>query len=86
MAGLYAFAPATYPAAVRTTGMGYAIGIGRLGAILAPLSAGVLLDGGWQAPALYYAYALPLLAALCAVLATGQRAAPPALSRLSSAH
>jgi benzoate transport len=86
MAGLYAFAPATYPAAVRTTGMGYAIGIGRLGAILAPLSAGVLLDGGWQAPALYYAYALPLLAAMCAVLATGQRAAPGATSRLSSAH
>lgn len=50
MAGLYAFAPVIYPAAVRTTGMGWAIGIGRIGAILAPLIAGMLLDRGWQPP------------------------------------
>jgi predicted MFS family arabinose efflux permease len=69
MAGLYAFAPVIYPASIRTTGMGWAIGIGRIGAILAPLIAGGLLDGGWAAPQLYYAYAVPLLAAAVAVLA-----------------
>ncbi|MEQ1728576.1 MAG: MFS transporter, partial [Vicinamibacterales bacterium] len=49
MVSLYAITPVLYPAAVRTTGMGWAIGIGRLGAILAPLLAGVLVDSGWQA-------------------------------------
>jgi MFS family permease len=73
MAGLYAFAPVIYPASIRTTGMGWAIGIGRIGAILAPLIAGALLDGGWAAPQLYYAYAVPLLAAAVAVLALSRQ-------------
>jgi benzoate transport len=68
MAGLYAFAPVIYPAVIRTTGMGWAIGVGRIGAILAPLTAGSLLDAGWAAPQLYYAYAAPLLVATAAVL------------------
>ncbi len=67
MVSLYAITPALYPAAVRTTGMGWAIGIGRLGAILAPLLAGVLVDGGWQAAHLYYLYAVPLAIAMLAV-------------------
>ena len=62
-----AITPALYPAAVRTTGMGWAIGVGRLGAILAPLLAGVLVDGGWQAGQLYYLYAIPLAVAMLAV-------------------
>jgi benzoate transport len=73
MAGLYAFAPVIYPAPIRTTGMGWAIGIGRIGAILAPLTAGALLDGGWSAPQLYYAYAVPLLAAMVSVLALSRQ-------------
>ena len=86
MAGLYAFAPVIYPAAVRTTGMGWAIGIGRIGAILAPLIAGMLLDSGWQAPKLYYAYALPLIAAMAAVLALRQSAARQSTGAVISAH
>lgn len=68
MAGLYAFAPIVYPARIRTTGMGCAIGIGRFGAILAPITAGVLLDRGWSPPNLYYAFAVPLLIAIGSVL------------------
>ncbi|AGU52758.1 aromatic acid/H+ symporter, MFS-type [Variovorax paradoxus B4] len=86
MAGLYAFAPVIYPAAVRTTGMGWAIGIGRIGAILAPLIAGMLLDGGWQPPHLYYAYALPPIAATAAVLALRRSAAAQPAGRVISAH
>jgi MFS family permease len=81
MAGLYSFAPIIYPAAVRTTGMGWAIGIGRMGAILAPLTAGVLLDSGWAPPQLYYVFAIPLLLAVVAVLAI--RAKAPAAGRAS---
>lgn len=86
MAGLYAFAPVIYPAAVRTTGMGWAIGIGRIGAILAPLIAGMLLDGGWQAPQLYYAYALPLLAAMVAVFALRRSATTLPPGTVIAAH
>jgi len=81
MAGLYAFAPIIYAASIRTTGMGWAIGIGRIGAILAPLTAGALLDGGWAAPHLYYAYAVPLLAAAVAVLALGRQSRDATQSR-----
>jgi benzoate transport len=76
MAGLYAFAPIIYPASVRTTGMGWSIGIGRIGAILAPLIAGVLLDNGWSPPNLYYVFAMPLIAAVITVLALRQTSAP----------
>jgi benzoate transport len=69
MVGLYAAAPLLYPAAIRTTGMGLAIGIGRIGAILAPLVAGVLVDGGWATPWLYVAFAVPLLLAVLSVQA-----------------
>lgn len=71
MAGLYGLVPATYPAQVRATGMGWAIGIGRIGAIVAPTMAGLLLDGGWQPASLYYVFALPLVVAALAVMATG---------------
>jgi benzoate transport len=86
MAGLYAFAPATYPAAVRTTGLGWAIGIGRIGAIAAPLAAGVLLDGGWQPASLYYAYALPLVAGALAVMAIGTGRAAQDPARTAAVH
>jgi benzoate transport len=86
MAGLYAFAPAIYAPAVRTTGMGWAIGVGRIGAIVAPLTAGVLLDGGWQPPQLYFAYAVPLIAAMVSVLALRRNALPAASGGAVAAH
>lgn len=67
MVGLYAATPALYPAAIRATGMGWAIGIGRLGAILAPIAAGLFVDRGWDAGQMYCAFALPLVAAMASV-------------------
>ncbi|WP_394843572.1 MFS transporter [Pendulispora brunnea] len=69
MVGLYSLTPALYPPSIRTTGMGWAIGIGRLGAILAPSTAGFLVEGGWKNSALYALYALPLLVAAALVMA-----------------
>lgn len=66
--GLYALTPQLYPATVRSTGLGWAIGVGRLGAILSPVVAGVLLDFGWQPLNLYAAFALVFILAI-AVLA-----------------
>jgi MFS family permease len=69
MAGLYALAPRIYPAAIRTTGMGWSIGIGRIGAILAPTIVGVLIDAGWKTADLYYVFSIPLIVAMLTVLA-----------------
>ncbi|MFI4944377.1 MAG: MFS transporter [Burkholderiales bacterium] len=67
MVGLYAAAPSLYPAAIRTTGMGWAIGMGRVGAILAPFCAGLLVDRGWDTIGLYAAFAVPVGLAVLAV-------------------
>lgn len=69
MAGLYSLAPILYPAAVRTFGLGLGIGIGRLGAVLAPVIAGFLVDGGWSNSDLYWAFTVPLVAAVLSTLA-----------------
>ncbi|CDO14973.1 TPA: 3-(3-hydroxy-phenyl)propionate transporter MhpT [Klebsiella pneumoniae] len=43
---LYALAPLFYPAAIRATGVGTAVAVGRLGAMSGPLLAGKMLDLG----------------------------------------
>ncbi len=43
---LYAFAPLCYPAEIRNTGVGATVSFGRLGTIVGPMLAGVLLGGG----------------------------------------
>src|SRR5699024_7971604 len=48
ISGLYTLNPSVYAAEIRSTGVGTAIGVGRIGAILAPTIAGILLDQGWD--------------------------------------
>ena len=69
MAGLYSLAPILYSAPMRATGMGWAIGIGRMGAILAPLVTGLLVDAGWTAKNLYVVFAVCLVGAVFTVRA-----------------
>ncbi|GAB2738154.1 MFS transporter [Amycolatopsis magusensis] len=57
VAGLYALTPVVYDSGVRATGVGTAISIGRIGAILSPTVAGALLDAGWTPRNLYLAFA-----------------------------
>ena len=85
MAGLYAVGPPLYPTAVRATGMGCAIGIGRLGAILAPLASGALLDRGWEARQLYGLFSGPFAIAAMAMLLVGSRSALTATVTVPSA-
>lgn len=68
VAGLYATSPLVYDASVRATGVGWGIGIGRIGAILSPLVAGHLIDANWHPNQLYLAYAVVFIAAACVVL------------------
>lgn len=61
VAGIYALTPTVYGPAVRTTGVGTGLAVGRAGAILAPALAGGLLDDGWTAQQLYIAAGVMLL-------------------------
>lgn len=68
VAGLYAIAPVVYGASVRVTGVGWGIGIGRIGAIISPLVAGALIDAAWPPAQLYMAYGLTFVAEAVIVL------------------
>jgi AAHS family 4-hydroxybenzoate transporter-like MFS transporter len=61
-----ALAAGFYPTSIRATGVGWALGIGRIGSIIGPLVGGVLLTMKWSAGAVFMAAAG---AALCAALA-----------------
>jgi MFS family permease len=76
MSGLYAVGPTFYPTAVRATGMGSAVGVGRFGAILAPVVSGVLLDRGRPPAHLYLLYSIPFAIAALSML----RGSAPGLS------
>jgi len=68
MAGLYAVGPPLYPVSARATGMGWAIGVGRLGAILAPIGSGMLLSRQWPPSQLYMLSSLPFIVAALSML------------------
>jgi MFS transporter, AAHS family, 4-hydroxybenzoate transporter len=59
--GIWPILSRIYPAKIRTTGVGYTVGIGRFGAILGPLIFGFLLDGGLSIKSLFILFSLPLL-------------------------
>jgi AAHS family 4-hydroxybenzoate transporter-like MFS transporter len=61
-----ALAATFYPTSIRATGVGWALGIGRVGSIVGPLVGGALLTMKWSAGAVFLAAAA---AALCAALA-----------------
>ncbi|MFZ0978657.1 MAG: MFS transporter [Candidatus Acidiferrales bacterium] len=46
--GLNALAANFYPTAVRSTGVGWALGVGRIGSIVGPLLGGMFLAMGWK--------------------------------------
>jgi MFS transporter, AAHS family, 4-hydroxybenzoate transporter len=61
-----ALAAGYYPTSIRATGVGWALGIGRVGSIVGPLVGGVLLTKQWSTGEVFMAAAV---AALCAALA-----------------
>ena len=58
---LYAVSAKAYPSHLRSTGVGWCVGVGRLGAILSPLVTGVLVSAGWTMSELILAIAIPPL-------------------------
>jgi AAHS family 4-hydroxybenzoate transporter-like MFS transporter len=65
--GLYAAAAKAYPTSMRSTGIGWSIGLGRFGAVAGPAVAGYLIAGGLDMAANFYIFAVPL--AVSAIIA-----------------
>jgi MFS transporter, AAHS family, 4-hydroxybenzoate transporter len=59
--GLNALAATYYPTDLRSTGVGWGLGIGRMGAILGPYVGGMLLARQWGPQQLFLAAAIPAL-------------------------
>ncbi|SAL01236.1 MFS transporter [Caballeronia ptereochthonis] len=72
-----ALAAIYYPSNLRSTGVGWALGIGRLGGIAGPLIVGVMYSAHWTPAEVFRIAALPVLVAGLAVFLMG---------RLSGAH
>ncbi|WP_009478404.1 MFS transporter [Rhodococcus sp. JVH1] len=84
--GLYALAPDCYPASVRATAIGWASAIGRLGAIVSPILAGVLIDHAWSPSSLFSLFAVPLLVGALLVAAIRIPAPRPTHTNTTSAE
>ncbi len=71
-AGLNALAATFYPTAIRSTGIGWALGVGRLGSIVGPVLGGVMMARAWSLRQIFFAGALPAsLAALAVIVSIG---------------
>jgi AAHS family 4-hydroxybenzoate transporter-like MFS transporter len=59
--GINAFAATFYPTYLRSTGVGFGLGVGRIGAIVGPLIGAQLMAAQWTPQQLFWAAALPAL-------------------------
>ena len=71
-AGLNALAAMYYPTIIRSTGVGWALGVGRIGSIVGPLIGGVMLSLQWSPQRIFTAGAVPALCAVAAVVVSRQ--------------
>ena len=65
--GLYAIGARLYPTEVRNTGIGWAIGAGRTGAIISPTIGGTLVNAGLSLASSFLIFVAPLAVACAAI-------------------
>jgi benzoate transport len=65
--GLYAVGARLYPTEVRNTGIGWAIGAGRTGAIISPTAGGALVNAGLSLAGSFLVFVAPLAVACAAI-------------------
>jgi benzoate transport len=61
--GLYSAAAKAYPTEIRSTGIGWTMGLGRFGAVVGPAVAGYLIAAGLDMAANFYVFAVPMMLA-----------------------
>ena len=79
--GANALAALSYPTHIRSTGVGWAIGIGRVGSIIGPGLAGILVQMGMTTGNIFYMAVVPALVASLAGAALGGLKRAPALKQ-----
>nr|WP_269437946.1 MFS transporter [Arthrobacter sp. zg-Y179] len=72
IAGMLAISPTYYTSEVRGTALGLVIGMGRIGAIISPILAGTLMDGGWTPGDLYFLFVIPMALGAVIISMLGQ--------------
>jgi AAHS family 4-hydroxybenzoate transporter-like MFS transporter len=69
--GLNAISAMFYPTSIRSTGVGWALGVGRVGSIVGPILGGLMIAHQWSLKQIFFAGGAPaLLAAVAIVLST----------------
>jgi benzoate transport len=66
--GFWVVAARLYPVAMRSTGIGWALGVGRIGAVLGPIVGGLLLGANAPVFTIFSIYSIAILAAACMTL------------------
>jgi MFS transporter, AAHS family, 4-hydroxybenzoate transporter len=66
-AGLNALSATFYPTSIRSTGVGWALGIGRVGSIVGPILGGIMISREWSSQQIFFAGAIPALLAAGAI-------------------
>jgi MFS transporter, AAHS family, 4-hydroxybenzoate transporter len=66
--GSHAVTSGFYPTAIRSTGVGWALGVGRVGSIVGPVLGGMLLTWGASVKQVFWAAAIPALIATAAAV------------------
>ena len=67
--GANALTTSLYPTSIRATGIGWALGIGRIGSIVGPVVGGILISMNWNNKQLFIMAGLPGLLATLAIIA-----------------
>jgi MFS family permease len=73
---LYVVVPMVFPAAVRATGTGFSMSLGRVGAVIGPLLAGWLMAAGFDRPVYFSILAVPVLLAVACLYCFRDLGAP----------
>jgi MFS transporter, AAHS family, 4-hydroxybenzoate transporter len=80
-----ALSATSYPTAIRSTGVGWALGIGRVGSIVGPLVGGIMLTQRMSNESVFVAAAVPALCASLAAFALSRIAAASKPTELANA-
>lgn len=67
-ASLNTIAATYYPTAIRATGIGWALGIGRIGSILGPIMGGMFVGAQWAVPSVILVNTVPAIIAGASIL------------------
>jgi MFS transporter, AAHS family, 4-hydroxybenzoate transporter len=74
--GTNVLAASFYPTYIRSTGVGWGLGIGRIGSIVGPIFGGIMISLRWPLPAIFWAAAVPAFIGGVAIFLMGRTQAP----------